>query len=353
MRRTAGLMLAALSLCTAVPAQAQADHAVVAVPFYRPADAMRGLLRHQQVPRAQAFAGAADTLQAALRSHCETSGTDARARLEAARAAWRGALASWERLATVPLGAVIERRAVRELDFNPTRPELIARAIARQPSGPEGMERIGTPAKGLPALEWLLWTRPVAARTPACDYAVQVAAELARSAGDLRSDVEARDAEPWDEPRGDAAFGELINQWVGGVERLRWAQIERPRREAATRKARPIFPRQPSGETAASWSRQWAVLRELAAFDGAAAPPPGDGVVPLETYLRGRGQNALADRWRGQVDRVSAAMRTLQPGDARRLDAATRELASLKTLAESELAPALDVSIGFSDADGD
>ena len=76
-------------------------------------------------------------------------------------------------------------------------------------------------------------------------------------------------------------------------------------------------------------------------------------MVPLETYLRGRGLNPLADAWVRQVERAGAALRALQPAPAARVLAAGRELAQVKRLAEAEVAPALEVGIGFSDADGD
>jgi hypothetical protein len=340
-------------LALAAPlARAQKDHARVAVPLYRPADAMQGLYRQVLVPRAEAFAAQAARLPAALQTHCAAGG-DA-ASLAAARTAWVDALAAWELLATVPLGPLIERRAVRTLDFQPARPELIERAIARQPTSPADMQRIGTPAKGLPALEWLLWTRPATPQTPACTYAQRVAEELAREAQALRDAVTKAAAADWDEARGDAAFAEFINQWLGAAERLRWAQIDKPRKEAATRgKSKATFPRAASGQTAASWQRQWQVLREWAVHDGGVLPRPGQGVVPLESYLRGRGLNELADAWVARIERNNHAMQGLRTEDNKRLDAAVREMVATKALAQDKLAPALEVSIGFSDADGD
>jgi len=352
------LVLLALGAWLAASAAfAQQNFAQVAVPYYRPADAMQGLYRSWLLPRAEAFAAASSALPAPLQTLCEAAPAQAQPALAEARAAWLGALDASERLATVPSGPLIEPRSLRQTDFTPPRPELIARAIARQPQGASEMARIGTPAKGLPALEWLLWTQPVAPRSPGCAYAVAVAEDLAREAAALQRAVAEAAATEWDEARGDAAFGELINQWVGAAERLRWAHIDKPRREAATRGQRqPAYPRTASAQTAASWARQWQVLRELAVYTapaGGEAPQPGQGLVPLETYLRGRGLNALADRWVAQVGRSGAALRSLAPGDTPRVDAAVRELAALKTLAEGELAPALEVSIGFSDADGD
>lgn len=349
-----GLLALAMLTLAAVPAAAQQDHARVAVPLYRPADVMKGLYRGQLVPRADGFAQEAQGLDATLQALCAAPADAAREALDAARRQWVRTLAAWENLAAVPLGPLIERRASRQIDFQPTRPELIAKAIARQPASAAAMERIGTPAKGLPALEWLLWVRPVGPSTPGCSYAQQVGLELLREAQALRQAVRATADQDWDEAAGDAAFAEFINQWVGAAERLRWAQIDKPRREAASKgRGAPAFARQASGQTAASWARQWRMLQELAVFQGGEAPPPGLGPVPLETYLRGLGLNPLADRWRAQVQRTQAAMQGLGPGDARRLDGAVRGLAGSKALAEGDVASALKVSIGFSDADGD
>ena len=75
--------------------------------------------------------------------------------------------------------------------------------------------------------------------------------------------------------------------------------------------------------------------------------------MPFETYLRGRGLNPQADALRRAVDAADAALRGLTPGARPRVLAAARALEALSRLVESQVAPALEVSIGFSDADGD
>ena len=85
----------------------------------------------------------------------------------------------------------------------------------------------------------------------------------------------------------------------------------------------------------------------------ATPPTPGQGLVPVETYLRGRGLNPLADRL---VAAVQHGGRTHGRPGARQpapLLEAAKALAALKRLVEAEVAPALQVTIGFSDADGD
>jgi uncharacterized protein len=350
--------LVVLLMAGSLAGAAAPQTAVVALPFYRPADVMQGLYRHRQQPAAARFVATAAALPAVLQLRCDATAAGAGQALATAQAAWLASLAAWETLATVPLGPLIERRSARTLDFQPTRPALIERAIR---AGTE-LPRVGAPAKGLPALEWLLWTQPVAPGSAACAYAVRVADELAREAASLEQAVAETARADWDESRGDAAFAELMNQWLGAAERLRWSAIDKPRKEAASRgQARPTHPRQASGQAAASWARQWQVLAALAASAAsadstsaeAAPSAPGTAAVALETYLRGRGLNPLADRWAAQIARSARAMQGLRTGDSRRIDAAVQALAATQALMRQELAPALAVSLGFSDADGD
>jgi hypothetical protein len=184
---------------------------------------------------------------------------------------------------------------------------------------------------------------------------------------------------------------EALNQWLGGIERLRWAQMERPLRAqrggaeagdaragsagppadradeaagasaaataeagAGSRREAAGLPRQASGQTAAAWSAEWDTLRRLGRAPAGREPPrPGEGLVPFVTYLRGRGLNPQADALRRAIDTADAALRGLTPGSRPRVLGAARALQALSRLVESQVAPALQVSIGFSDADGD
>ncbi|MDA8454758.1 imelysin family protein [Acidovorax sp. GBBC 3334] len=335
-----------------------------AVPFYDTTHALQSLYAHWGLPRSREFAAAAQALPMALRALCEapaSAGSGAPPALEPARNAWRTAMLAWERLGAVAVGPVIARRTQRQIDFAPTRPQLIERAIKAQPQGAQAFERIGTPAKGLPALEWLLWTQPAAPRSPACAYAIEVALDVEREAAALQSAFEGAAATDWgaeeEQERSTQAMGEFINQWVGGIERLRWAHMEKPLRAAQGTRA-PDYPRMASGLASAAWAAEWAALRALTVqAAGTPLAAPGQGLVPLETYLRGRGLNPLADRLRATALRIDAAMAAAEKagtaqGGPQVLQAA-KELSALKRLAEAEVAPALQVSIGFSDADGD
>lgn len=242
--RTAAAALALGALL--LPAQAQTGWKLNAVPFYDTTHALQSLYGHWGKPRAQELATAAQALAPAVRALCEAPAGQSAAALTGARNAWQRSMMAWETLGAVAVGPVITRRTQRQMDFAPTRPALIERAIKTQPQGAKAFERIGTPAKGLPALEWLLWTQPVAPGTPACGYAVEVALDIEREAMAVASAFDTAAGTDWaaedEQERSTAAMGEFINQWVGGIERLRWAHMEKPLRAAQGTRP-PVPPR--------------------------------------------------------------------------------------------------------------
>lgn len=320
------------------------------VPFYTPPAFMQGLHQHWYAPRSQAFAAEAAALPQAMERVCSGSGDAA---LREARSRWQATAFAWDQLAAVAIGPLLQRRSLRQIDFTPTRPELIKRAIRAEPADAKAMERIGTPAKGLPALEWLLWTQPITGGSPACRYAVRVALDIdaeAKALAQVFGELAGRD---WagEEEAASVAMAEVLNQWVGGIERLRWANMDKPLKSAGGKA--PAFPRAASGSTSQSWTAQWQGLQALGAVGSGAAPRLGTGLVPLETYLRGRGLNPLADKLGAASEQVNRHLEALTASDLKQPAAVTRSLASLKRLAEAEIAPALEVNIGFSDADGD
>ena len=334
-----------------------------AVPFYDTVQTLQGIYGHWALPRAQDFDRSAHALVPAVAALCAAPASDSQAALQAARAAWQTTTRAWERLAAVSVGPVIARRSQRAIDFTPTRPALIEKALATQPQGAKAFERVGTPAKGLPALEWLLWTRPAQPGTPACSYTHEVAQDLAREADALTKAFTDAAGTDWgaedEQEQSTQAISEFVNQWVGGIERLRWAQMEKPLRATQTTSNAhaPDYPRSASASTLAAWAATWSGLRSVTVLaDGAAVPAPGSALVPMDIFLRGKGLNPLADKLRQATDKVDASMAQVQKTGVQNkaaIQQTARDLAALKFLAESEVAPAMQVSIGFSDADGD
>ena len=340
-------------------AQAQNVAANVAVPFYGPPAFMQGVHKQWYAPRSAEFSMQAQALTRNIAALCEAAPGSESAALAQARQGWKDTTLAWEKLAAVAIGPLIERRSLRQIDFMPTRPELIERAIRAAPADAKAMERVGTPAKGLPALEWLLWAKSVAPASPPCRYAQMVAAEVQAEAQALASGFAALAARDWaeDEEAAVAPMSEFVNQWVGGLERLRWANMEKPLRAATTAQGNsrkpPAYNRAASGLTAQAWAAGWEGVSALAAFRAGGVPQPGQDLVPIETYLRGRGLNPLASKLADTVRQTDAAMTGLTADQNQRVLGAARSLSAVKRLAEAEVAPALEVNIGFSDADGD
>ena len=367
--RVSALLLASV-VAALLPVAAQAQTAAAApawqreaVPFYDTVHALQGIYGHWALPRAKDFDQSARALVPAVAALGQAPASGSKAALAAARTSWQTTARTWEQLAAVSIGPVIARRSQRGIDFTPTRPALIEKAIVTQPQGAKAFERVGTPAKGLPALEWLLWTRPVQPGSPACSYAHEVAQDVARESAALHAAFTTAAGTDWgaedEQERSTQAISEFVNQWVGGIERLRWAQMDKPLRAAGSGSGTraPEYPRAASGDTLTAWAATWAGLRSVTALPArAATPAPGEALVPLEMYLRGKGLNPLADKLHHATGKVDASMAQVQKAGVQNkaaIQQTAKDLAALKFLAESEVAPALQVSIGFSDADGD
>lgn len=325
----------------------------LAFPYYSGEDALQGLYAQHLPPLARDFETQARALTAAAHQHCVGPAAPA-----ALKDAWRRALLSWQTLSSPALGPVIERRSQRQIDFWPTRPALLAKALERAPKTLADMESIGTPAKGFPAMEQLLADPPSPAH---CPYLVLVAEGIEAEAVALRAGFDALATRDWtsDEDAARTAFAEWINQWLGGLERLRWAHIEQPVQKARTagKGHVPEFARLAPADNAVEWRAQWQALRaqaRLSAAQRAQPPQPGQGLVPIEALLMGKGQIALAQRWGQALDRADAAIAAL-PAKAgeKELMALSKTLKGVTTLFQTEVAAALDVPLGFSDADGD
>ncbi len=336
-----------MAAAAATPAFAQSNWREVAVPVYTLEAVARGAaLADDQ--RARRFAEAATKMRDAMAAACAAPAVDS----AAMQAAWRASVSAWDALSGLSTGPLIERRSARRIDFMPARPASVERAIESAPAGVADLERIGAPARGFSALEGLLWN-PVALSTSRCRYAALLAADIDREAQALAAGfAQLRQRQPDDE----AALARLVdsvNQWVGGVELLRWAWMRKPQEVAATKGEAPEYPRRASGQTAAAWAARWAPLRDAAVLGSRERPPASEAPVPFETLLRGRGLNPLADRLVAAAARADAALQGLEPAATDRVRDAAAALGELTKLAQDDLAPALGVRLGFSDADGD
>ncbi len=343
------LVAAVATLMAAAPAHAQ--RRTIAVPFYSAGNFAHALHHDFTSPRAQAFAAAARALETRTAAWCTAGAARPDPALrDTARAAWRDATIAWTQLSAVMVGPVIARKSARAIDFAPVRAALIERAIAAAPKGAAAMELVGGPAKGFGTLEWLLWTRPASPDTPACAYAVEVAADIAREATALATAFAELAAREWEEDAAVAVLDEAFNQWLGAIERLRWAQMDKPLRAAG--RGVPEYPRMASKSTAAHWRAHWDAVEALG-WNRDRAPAIGEGLIPWAAYLRGRGLNPAADALGKASVAAGSRVAAADPARSATVTAAAASLAALKRTGESRVAPALKISVGFSDADGD
>lgn len=356
-RRSAVL---ALGLALAGLAAGQSTAPVVAAPYYSAEQALQGLYTHHLPPLAKDFQTQADRLVETTAQYCKGQAAPLALRVQ-----WQSTLVSWETLSTPAVGPLVTRRSQRQIDFWPTRPDLLRRSMEKTPATLADMDRVGTPAKGFPSFEALLnqWAASrQAAPAPACRYAELIAQGIAAEARELQNELGQQATKEWDdEPEvTTASLAEWVNQWLAGLERLRWAHIEKPITTHQTTgnaaKGTPVpYARLDRDTNLRDWRAQWqSLLAQGRLPTGTPPPAAGQALVPMEALLMGRGQLALAQKWGQALDQVTAGMDKLTPRSSEReLLAVTKSMKAVTVLFQNEVAAALDVPLGFSDADGD
>ena len=340
--------LACAAACTAATRTwAQADWRRVAVPMYGLQDFVKGFALGHALPRARSWQAACVALVHSLDGGVRST--------HEARQAWTATALAWAALSALATGPLVTRRSARRVDFMPVRTALVLRAIEAAPVGEEAMDRVGSAAKGLGALEWLLWAPAAPGHEAARAYATEVARDIQREADAVAQAFVAMAEREMGDEAVVAAFAEILNQWIGGLEQLRLQRLVRPVEEARTRGARAPLPLRPwAGIDVQERTARWQALQAAAIFAGGTAPPRGQGLpVPIETYLRSRGLNPLADRLRGLTTSAERALVAAADNKPASMLRAAQRLGQAKHLAEADVAPALEVRVGFSDADGD
>lgn len=143
------------------------------------------------LPAHRDFAARAGELDAAVLALGGTPDDD---HLAAARSGWKAARLAWRALAALNFGPAVTQGTLAAVDFWPTRPADIERAVADAPAPLDAsyVARLGAAQRGLPALEYLLFgpTSPVGSSPDAAvrrTLAGLLAHDIATRAGDLRA----------------------------------------------------------------------------------------------------------------------------------------------------------------------
>jgi uncharacterized protein len=318
----------ALGFMIALAASAAAQ---TPAPIVTPAQWMGALAQGYLVPGHAALETRSRELDEALRELCAAPGAG---RLQDAREDWRAVALEWRRLDALPIGPTLTRRSRRQFDFWPTRPKDIDAAIA------SAAERIGASARGLPALEYLLFADARLAQ-PAeaarCAYAVRLAGEFAVEARTLAREwrewgAQWRDAESEQaREHAQAAMTDAVNALVGALDQLRLRRLKR-------------FEGARSGATRAHL---------LATLDGVE-----QGLAGAGRMLRGLGHLDLADQLDARMSATQRAFRALPAkldakAAAPALGRASDAVARLQAMVSGDVAEALRVTVGFNESDGD
>ena len=333
---------------------AQSSWRVEAIPYY-PVEQFAHGASAQSAQLAVVFATASDALQADLQAHCDAPAAKAANTRTAAQRAWHAAVSAWDALSAVSVGPLVTRRSARSIDFMPTRADMLARAILDRPRGEAAMELVGAPAKGFSALELLMWPRMAVPGTDGCRYAVEVGAHIQREARALAEAMASDSDALHDATAASNRQSELLNQWVGGLEQLRWTMMRKPLDLASSKGLKVSYPRSLSGHTSATWRARWRTLQAFAVI-GNRPPPaanPQGGAIALETWLRSRGLNPLADQLVATTGQTTHAVALASPASPASVMKAAAALGALGKLVQTDVASAMSVALSFSDADGD
>jgi uncharacterized protein len=294
------------------------------------------------------------------------------ATLEAARNAWWTARGPWKRTEVFAFGPYSEGpRLGARIDFWPARPDTIEDVLADAAElDAAALDGLGAPAKGLPALEYLLYT-------PGVDL---VEAFETRRRGDyahaIAEDLVLRAREIWEAwaPGHENFLNELVdagrtstrfmslNAALGEVVNRIGYTLENDRLEKLGRALGDTSDGTPQPELLESTfsGRSLDDLRDnLSGIERLYTGDPASGVLGLDDYLKSRGRrlgaifreldaalHAAFDALPGPLAETLAS----DPASVRRVMA---ELAALQRFFQVDVLNALSLSLGFNDNDGD
>lgn len=367
MNMRAPTVLLALLIGVVLPVQAKDDPSASA-------RAWLGALHEWAIPRYQRFAERSQSLTTAIDEACAAG--PAPQRIAALQQQWVDLTQTWRQLEALQLGATLQRRSARTIDFWPTRPNVIeqaARMTADAPvSGPQAddaMVRWGTAAKGMPALEWLLFPesgKPLPLwHTPAqCLYARRVARGVAAEAAALLDAWRAQ-AGRWaaaPETEVNKTVSDTLNLLVGSCELLRGKKLQKGARVLALGGRESgvtfAFDSVRSGRSRAFLLAHFEALAQLLLGRETNLPYVREGPkMGLANLLVAQGHARQAAPLAAAVQKAHKALSALpadpQQWSVARTEAASQSLRDLRQVIDPPIAQALHVTITFTDADGD
>lgn len=346
--------LLSTSLLAAAPAPAVKD--------LPPANQVLGALVEQVMrPMANDFARRSAELASHSQAYCQGKVT-----LDALRDTWRRTQAQWQPLEMMPIGPVSENRLHRHINAWPVRVNLMQPLLKDDASvNVERVRRIGAAAKGLPAVEYLLFDTHERLASH-CGALQALTAQINEEAQKLDR--------AWKEPNGgfgrelaqaglpghteifadaDQAYSDIINLLIAGLDSVKTVKLGKAIDNSANG---------PSLERIESW-RSGNTLENIAnnlrGFEAVFFGKGEDG-KGLDDHLVELERPGLVRVIRNQLNAVTQALSEVRPPlqaalteqrDA--VSALHKQVHRLQYLMETEVASALNVDLGFNANDGD
>lgn len=312
------------------------------------------------VPAEVSLHGDAEALAGAVAALC--GGGD----LGAAQTAWMAAHDRWSVTGAFAFGPVAEQMQAGPLDFWPVRGDTIEGKIADAPAKIDAsyLATLGTSAKGLPALEYLLYGEPLAPASPRCAYAQALADDIAARTGEI--------ADAWTDGHAEAlrsaghgsttypteqtGLDVVVNAAIEGLYRMVKSKLDGPLGNLSGSDPDPT-------QSESLFSQRGAIdlERNLDGFAlvylGADLESGGDPGLGALVAARDAG---LDERIVAQLAAARAALAAL-PGtldaaliaDRSAVQTARDEIDGLRRLIKLDVASLLGVTLSLSDNDGD
>lgn len=302
----------------------------------------------------------ADALATSVDALCST-GTPG-----AAQTAWRAVRADWSVTAAFAFGPVLEQMQAGPLDFWPVREATIEDKIAAAPTTIDAayIDGLGTSAKGMPALEYLLFIAPPAAGSPRCAYAQALAADLARRTAQIADAWTTEHADALASAgRGSAVYTSeqagldaVVNATIENLYRMVKEKLDRPLGNLTGSEPDPTLVESRYSDGA---------LRDLghnldgfaAIYLGADLESGGDpGLGALVAARDARLDDRIITQWgvaRAALAAIPGTLPAALTGQRDAVQTARDEIDALRRLIKLDVASLLGVTLMLSDNDGD
>lgn len=331
----------------------QIDRSAMLFPYYQVHDVLNSTTTYHYASDTAKLMSQLRKLESVFAGYCGN-----RESLEDLKFAYSQTYLAWLELSAVVLGPMLENNTVRQVDFRPLRLNLLERAIKKQPRGEQEMVLIGSPAKGFPALEYLMAQPGFEAGSVQCSYALEVVRDIGRTMNDLTWRPIDIPVDSGTELASDLATGMQLyfNQLVGALHNLGWERMEKPllkNQDVAAQGRVAEWPFSALGLTQQAWAANWRGVSDLLVVKTRQVPVAESQLVPLEAYLRGLGKIDMADTLVKYSSAVSLALQQIDVSKPASVEPSVQALKTLKAFMEQDVAKGLKVSIQFSSSDGD